>query len=261
MFFEPMEARRLMSVVAPATLVGITATQSGSGTLHVTANTAGASATVIEAGTRNDSGFIMATGGAGSIAVMDGNGNVEIFNGVSSKPITIQGGSKGTNASFDGLTHVAQVNLGGKAGTTDNIVVLDEGNGGSTVQCNAGTANVSVPFSHNIKIVDGGGTNNIFLNSDFFVDTVVAGNTVTQTDWNESVVVGDTTQDLSTVQVGGGNNFIADYAGNLKLQAGSGYNVLAIQGESGTVTNPPKTFSTQYVDVISQTGVDLLEGT
>jgi hypothetical protein len=209
---------------------------------------------VIEAGTRNDTtGLVLSSGGLGSIGVFDGFGNVVIYNGVGSSPINITTGSNGGNVSFDGFTHNANIN---GSGSKNDVLLIEEGDGGSSIGCGGGVNNVQVVFSHHATIHDGGGINNIVINSDFDntggYGAVAVGSTVTSGN-GEIIQRGDTSHDYISVQVGGGTNNIVAFAGNIDVKAGGGYDTLYVQG-TGTVG--AKSFSSQYVDVLSYKGID-----
>jgi len=271
MFFEQLEARRLMSVVAgdPNTLNGVTVTQSGSGTLTIKGGSQATSFSVVEAGTRNDTGGIIANTGSGNIAVIDQFGDEVIYGNVNlAKPVNVTLGGKGGTVLFDGDLHTAKLQGGGGP---NNVTLIDEGAGGSSIQLGGGTNNVSVPFSHHLLINDGGGVNNINVNTDFNQNlngattdgmTATAGNQNQNSPGTESVNVnGNQTADLITVQVGGGGNTITDYAGNLKITAGSGFDTLFVQsdGPQVVINNPPSNYQTDWVDVIKETGINQID--
>src|SRR5205085_11516931 len=119
---------------------------------------------------------------------------------------------------------------------------------GSDVQLGGGDNYVAVPFSHHASIHDGGGNNNISLNTTFS-DGLASTNASSASDGkHDNHVVnhtGNTSADLLTVQVGGGRNQIVDYAGNLSIKAGGGFDILALQGQApAVIVNPGSSFAT-----------------
>jgi hypothetical protein len=260
--FETLESRRLLSVaMSSGSLVGVSASQGNDGTLIVSTDNTYRRVDIIEAGTRGDPGLI-ASFGPGAVQVSDESGNYVIFNGVSNNPIKATTGSNGGEVHFNGNLHNADIN---GSGGDDDIVVTDEGAGGTEVHCGGGRNTVQIVFSHHATVHDGGGRNDIYINTDFkTTDTggygaTSAGGIVTSGN-GETVKLGDTAADYISVQVGGGINTIAVYAGNLDVKAGGGFDTLLVQGYTGS-TIPPKTFMTDFVDILSDKGIDQVLGT
>jgi len=217
MFFESLEARRLLTVTVNFG-DGVTATQSGSGTLTVKAgaNTTGMNVNVIENGISQTQGGAQV--GLGNVLVQDLNTFEEyVFQNVNiTKFIAIQGGHGNDTLNYDGTTTRAQI-TGGSG--NDNINITDRGAaGGSTMDGSKGDDVLAVVFSHHSTVTGGDGDDMILVNSSCQYGCTIA-----------DPAAGD----LIVVNAGNGNDTIIVYDGNATVDGGKNIDTLDVYTSNG----------------------------
>jgi len=214
MFFDTLEARRLMSTVNFAD--GMVATQSGSGTLTIKGGASMAmNVNVIENGISQTQGGVEV--GLGNVLVQDLNTFQEyVFTHVNAqKFVNIQGQKPGETINWDGTSLRANI-LGGSG--SDMINITDRGAGGSKADGGKGDDIVNVVFSHHATISGGSGNDVLIVNSSCQYDCTIG-----------EPAAGD----MIVVNGGNGNDTIIVYDGNATVDGGGAFDTLFVDVTNG----------------------------